>query len=215
MMNATTVAAFLGAAAIVIAIPGPSVVFIVSRSLQCGTRAGIVTVFGNTAGVMIQVVAVAAGLGAVIAASATAFTVIKVAGGIYLIFLGVQAIRHRNDAAAGSQGRVTVDRADLRRHAVDAFMVGLLNPKVIVFLAAFLPQFVSPTGGPVWQQMLVLGLLFNALSILMDGTYAVIAGGAREWWIRSPRAMARARTTGGVGMTALGVALLASRRSSA
>jgi threonine/homoserine/homoserine lactone efflux protein len=211
--------AFSALAVVIIAVPGPSVLFITSRALEHGRRAAIITAVGNTVGVFLHVVLVAAGVGAIVAASATAFTVLKVAGGAYLVFLGVQAIRHRRRGIGefAKQGETDPSRVDVtpgsRRLWADAFTVGALNPKTMVFLAAVIPPFVNVGVGPAWLQMLVLGLVFNAMSILLDSVYALGVSGARSQFMRSPGAVSRLRAGGGVIMAGLGVALLASRRT--
>ncbi|PKQ27256.1 MAG: lysine transporter LysE [Actinobacteria bacterium HGW-Actinobacteria-4] len=214
MISTHALAAFVALAVVIILLPGPSVLFIVSRALQHGRSAALMTAVGNTCGVFIHVVVVAIGIGAIVAASATAFLILKIAGGGYLILLGVQAIRHRREgmdnAAADAVVGVPLKTGALWR---EAFVVGVLNPKTIVFLAAVLPQFVDPARGPAWAQMLVLGLVFNALSVLLDSGYALAASGARAWFASSPTRVERMKATGGVMMAGLGVALLVSRRA--
>lgn len=213
MISAQSLAAFVALAVVIILLPGPSVLFIVSRALQHGRSAALITAVGNTCGVFVHVVVVALGIGAIVAASATAFLILKIAGGGYLILLGVQAVLHRNEGL--EIGADAVVATSPRRHSLwrEAFVVGVLNPKTIVFLAAVLPQFVDPARGPAWAQMLVLGLAFNALSVLLDSGYALVASGARAWFASSPTRVSRMRATGGVMMAGLGVALLASRRA--
>ena len=155
--------AFCVTAFIIIAIPGPSVVFVVSRSLVSGRTAGLASVVGNAAGVYVQVVAVAIGIGAIVSRSVAVFTVIKLAGAGYLVYLGVQAIRHRRDLSeiftTPGPPRST------RRHVGDAFVVGIANPKSIVFFAAILPKFVDKSADHVPLQMLLLGAIFVLIAI--------------------------------------------------
>lgn len=214
MIDSATLLAFSALAIVVIVIPGPSVLFIVGRALQHGRGPALLSVVGNTGGEIVHAVLVAVGIGAVIAASATAFVVLKVVGGLYLIYLGIQAIRHRHEGLAASDGTVAeIAPASGRRVMTESFVVGVTNPKTLVFVAAVLPQFVDPARGPAWAQIMLLGLLFAAIALLCDGTYALLASGARAWIARSPQRMARIRATGGAMMAALGVALLASRRA--
>jgi threonine/homoserine/homoserine lactone efflux protein len=195
---------------VLVVIPGPSVLFTVGRALSAGRRAALLTVVGNAAGVYLQVVAVALGLGALVESSIAAFSVVKLAGAGYLVYLGVQAIRHRRvqhlaadtDAALASTGKV------LR----EGLVVGVTNPKMIVFLAAVLPQFVDGGVGHVSMQMLVLGAAVPAITLTSDGAWAIAAGTAREWFARSPRRLEVMGGTGGVAMIGIGASLAVSGR---
>jgi threonine/homoserine/homoserine lactone efflux protein len=148
---------------------------------------------------------VAVGLGTVVAASATAYTAIKVAGAAYVIWLGIQAIRHRADARLAMAAAVPVRRG----HPVRiGFSVGATNPKTIVFFVAFLPQFTDPTG-PVALQTMLLGLVFGAMAVVSDGTWAIAAGTARDWFARRPSRLDALSATGGTMMVGLGATMLA------
>src|SRR5690606_1473299 len=139
-----------------VAIPGPSVLFTVSRALTLGRRPALLTVAGNALGLYVQVIAVAFGIGAIVERSIAVFTALKLLGAVYLMYLGAQAIRHRRaltDALA-----LPAELVRTRRVLLDGFVVGASNPKGIVFFAAVLPQFVDASGG-VAAQMLVLGLV--------------------------------------------------------
>lgn len=197
--------AFLLVAAVLIAVPGPSVLFVVTRSLTLGRRAGLATVVGNAAGVYVQVVLVAVGVGAIVRESIAVFTVVKLAGALYLVVLGVHAFRRRRSLAAALYAPVAP--RELRRILADAFVVGVANPKVIVFFVAVLPQFVDPSAGSVSLQLLVLGAIFCAIAIVFDGTWALAAGTARAWLVRSPRRLAAIGGTGGIVMIGLGAGL--------
>lgn len=192
--------AFVLASAVLLVMPGPSVLFVIGRSIAYGRRAGVLSVAGNALGMVPAVVAVAFGVGALVAASALAFTVIKVAGGLYLVWLGVQAIRHRHDAASPIAPAPRSALTLLR----EGFIVGVTNPKTIAFFVAVLPQFVAPTAGPVWTQLLELGALFMLLAFVCDSVWAVAAGTARAWFANSPRRIAGLSATGGVMMIGLG-----------
>ncbi|HJQ46336.1 MAG TPA: LysE family translocator [Amycolatopsis sp.] len=200
-------AAFAALVFVMVVVPGPSVLFTISRALTVGRRGALLTVLGNSAGVYLQVVAVAFGLGAVVRASATVFTVLKLAGAAYLIYLGVQAIRYRHrltealGAAVGTGPRRTL--TVLR----DGFVVGFTNPKSIVFFAAVLPQFVVPAAGPVTGQVLVLGTCLPVIALLSDSAWALAASGARTWFARSPRRLALIGGTGGLVMIGLGAGI--------
>lgn len=197
--------AFVIAAAVVIAVPGPSVLFTITRSLTLGRKAGAATVAGNAVGVYLQVIAVAVGLGTIVERSATLYTVIKLAGAAYLVYLGVQAVRHRR--ALGEALGQSVDPQSLRRVLRDGVVVGAMNPKSIVFFAAVLPQFVEPSAGGVPAQLLLLGAIFVSLGLLLDTGWAVAAGAARAWLVRSPRRLEIIGGTGGVTMIGLGAGL--------
>ena len=202
--------AFVVVAAVLIAVPGPSVLFVVTRSLTLGRRAGIATVAGNTAGVYVQVVLVAVGVGAIVQESIAIFTAIKFAGALYLMYLGVQAFRKRH-SLAGALNTPVAPR-DLRRILVDAFVVGIANPKVIVFFVAVLPQFVDPSAGSVPLQLLTLGAVFCAIALVFDSTWVLAAGAARTWLVSSPRRLAAIGGTGGIVMVGLGAGLAVTGR---
>ena len=164
-----------------ILVPGPSVLFVVTRSLTLGRGAGVATVVGNTAGVYVQVIAVAFGLGALVQESIEVFTVIKLLGAAYLVYLGVQTFRHRRSLIAALDA--PVEPKVLRRILTDGFLVGMFNPKVIVFFMAVLPQFVDPDGGAVALQLLALGAIFCLIGLLSDSMWALLAGAARTWLV--------------------------------
>ena len=192
--------AFALASAVIIVIPGPSVLFVIGRSIALGRRAGVLSVVGNALGTIPAVIAVAFGVGAIVASSLVAFTVLKIAGAVYLVWLGIQAIRHRHAAVAGAAGGTRSTWPLLRQGMV----VGMTNPKTIAFFVAVLPQFVSPAAGPVWSQLLILGLLFQVLALVCDSTWALAAGTARAWFARSPKRISTLSGAGGVMMIGLG-----------
>ena len=196
--------AFLVASILFIQVPGPSLLFTIGRALTVGRREALLSVVGNALGLLAQVSLVAVGLGAVVAASASAYTAIKVLGAAYVIWLGVQAIRHRSDARLAM-----ADAAPVRRgHPVRiGFTVGATNPKTIVFFVAFLPQFTDP-GAAALPQVLLLGLAFAALAVVSDSLWATVAGSARRWFAREPRRLDAMGTTGGVMMIGLGATML-------
>jgi threonine/homoserine/homoserine lactone efflux protein len=202
--------AFVVLATVLIVVPGPSVLFVVTRSLTLGRRAGLATVAGNAVGAYVQVVLVALGIGAIVQESIAVFTFIKLAGALYLVYLGVQSFRHRGELAAALG--TPVQPRQLRRILVDAFVVGVANPKVIVFFVAVLPQFVDPAAGSVPLQLLTLGAVFCTIALLSDGVWALAAGAAREWLVRSPRRLAAIGGTGGIVMIGLGAGLAVTGR---
>jgi len=196
--------AFVVASFVLVVVPGPSVMFVIGRSLALGRRAGLLTVLGNTLGMLPLVVAVALGVGAVVQRSVVVFTVLKLAGAAYLVYLGVQAFRHRHD---GSADVVDERPRSAWRIVREGFVVGVSNPKAVVFLAAVLPQFAAPEAGAVAVQVVVLGLVFMTVALLSDGLWAVVAGTARGWLGRSPRRLSRMQAGGGLMMIGLGGSL--------
>ncbi|HEY2222212.1 LysE family translocator [Actinomycetospora sp.] len=202
---------FCLAAAVLIVVPGPSVVFAVGRALSVGRRRALAAVAGNELGLMVQVAAVAGGLGALVTGSAVAFTALKLAGAAYLVVLGVNAIRHRHEAFAslGRAGTVPDGRRGAGRAVLDGLAVGALNPKSAVFFTAFLPQFVDP-GAPVAGQVLLLGAMFTGIALVLDSLWVLAAGTARAWFARSPRRLGVVGGTGGVVMIGLGVGVAVS-----
>lgn len=195
--------AFMLTSLVIIVIPGPSVLFVIGRAIALGRRAGVLSVVGNALGTIPAIIAVAFGVGAIVASSIVAFTVIKIVGALYLVYLGIQAIRHRHAHIPGIQQRPARTRTLL----AEGFIVGLTNPKTIAFFVAVLPQFVDPAAGPVWVQLLMLGLVFEALALASDSIWALAAGTARAWFARSPRRISTLSATGGVMMIGLGGAL--------
>ena len=212
MVPASHVLAFAAMVTVLIAIPGPSVLFTISRALTVGRRAALFTVTGNELGLCVQVVAVAFGVGAVVERSAEIITAVKLAGAVYLAYLGVQAIRHRRSMAEALVARVTPVRP--LRAVRDGFVVGVANPKTIVFFAVSLPEFTTTAPGhlPVPVQMLVLGALFPFVALVLDSGWATVAGTARQWLVASPRRLALIGGTGGLVMIGLGVSIAATGR---
>jgi threonine/homoserine/homoserine lactone efflux protein len=197
--------AFAVTAFALIVVPGPSVLFVISRGVALGGRAAVATVIGNAAGAYSQVVVVALGLGAIIESSAEVFTAVKLVGAAYVVFLGVQAIRHRRtlasvlDAASAPRGT--------RRILREGYVVGITNPKAAVFMAAVLPQFTDPARGHVPIQLLLLGLVFVGIALVSDSIWGLAAGYTRGWLGRSPQRLEALGGLGGLVMIGLGVRL--------
>jgi threonine/homoserine/homoserine lactone efflux protein len=190
---------------VLIIVPGPNVLFVISRSLMLGRAAGVGTAAGGQIGVYLQVVAVAFGIGALVERSVAIFTVIKLAGAAYLVCLGVQAIRHRGSLRQALE--VAAQPRSLGRILGDGIAVGATNPKVIVFFAAVLPQFVNRPAGHVPVQMLLLGSVFLAIAVVCDSSWALAAGSARSWLARSPRRLEMVGGAGGLAMIGIGASL--------
>lgn len=205
MPSSQALLGFALASFLIIVIPGPSVLFAVARSLSMGRRSGLVTVLGNTSAQIPLIIAVAVGLGAVVAESIALFTIVKLLGAAYLVYLGIQAIRHRNEADESSDGVETA--VPLRKVYWQGFAVGVTNPKSIVFFLAVLPQFVDYHAGAVPIQMMILGSVFVLIALVSDCVWALLAGTARNWFARSPKRLGAVRGTGGVLMIGLGTAL--------
>ena len=194
--------AFVIASVVLIVIPGPSVLFVIGRSLALGRLGGLLSVVGNALGMVPLVAAVALGVGALVAQSVVIFTIIKFAGALYLVYLGIQAIRHRADAAAAVNGEVAT-RSHWRQLG-EGFIVGVTNPKTIAFFVAVLPQFVDFTAGSIPLQLFELGVVFIVLALICDSVWALAASAARNWFARSPKRAAHLAATGGVMMIGLG-----------
>jgi threonine/homoserine/homoserine lactone efflux protein len=216
MIPVDHLAAFAIAAFALIVVPGPSVLFVIGRALVLGRRGALATVVGNEFGVYVQVMAVAFGIGALVERSIVVYTVIKFGGAAYLVFLGVQAIRHRRALTAAVDSMRSADATDrpagLRRALREGFVVGLGNPKSVVFFAAMLPQFVNASSGYVPVQMLALGAVFLLIALVCDGVWAVAAGAARSWFAKSPARLSRLGGVGGLVMIGIGARLAVAGR---
>ncbi|MEJ8638504.1 LysE family translocator [Streptomyces sp. NPDC006475] len=210
MVSTDRLLAFAAMSFLLIVIPGPSVLFVVGRALAQGRRAALTTVVGNTLGAYVLVVAVALGVGAVVERSVVVFTTLKLVGAAYLVYLGIKAVRERGSLHAAFSGDAPVHSS--WRTLADGFAVGVANPKTIVFFAAVLPQFVDRGQGNVTGQMLLLGLVFNAIALASDSVWGLVAATARSWFARSPRRLALVGGVGGVTMIGLGVTVAATGR---
>jgi threonine/homoserine/homoserine lactone efflux protein len=211
--STSSLLAFGAAAFALIVVPGPSVLFVVSRALALGRRAALLTVVGNAAGAYLQVLCVALGLGAVVQRSIVVYEAVKLAGAAYLVYLGVQAIRHRRDSSAAVDAAVTARTKSSWRIVREGFVVGVANPKVIVFFAAILPQFVDEAGAPPQVQMAVLGLIFVAIALVSDSAWGLMSGTARQWFTGRPQRIERLSAVGGTMIIGLGLRLAVTRRA--
>ncbi len=197
--------AFVLPASVLAAAPGPSVLFVVSRSMVLGRRSGLGTAVGDGLGLIVQVVVVSFGVGVVLEQSIVVFNVVKLAGAAYLVWLGVQAIRHRRSLRNTLDAKVEPRKTG--RVLWDAFVVGASNPKGVVFLGAVLPQFVDRSAGQVPLQLLTLGATFLLLSLGANVAWALGAGAARSWFARSPRRLEAVGGAGGLTMIGIGLGL--------
>ncbi|MEB3965240.1 LysE family translocator [Streptomyces kunmingensis] len=215
LMSTDRLLAFAAMSFLLILVPGPSVLFVIGRALAQGRRAALTTVVGNTLGAYALVVAVALGVGSVVERSIVVFTTLKLVGAAYLIYLGVRAIRQRRSLQTvfeKGDGDDADPGAGTLRTLREGFVVGVANPKTIVFFAAVLPQFVDREAGHAALQMLLLGLVFNVIAVASDSVWGLAASTARTWFARSPRRLAMVGGTGGLAMVGLGVTVAVTGR---
>jgi threonine/homoserine/homoserine lactone efflux protein len=198
MPSWSTFALFASASLALLVIPGPAVLYIVTRSVDEGRAAGLASVAGVHLGTVVHVSAAALGISALLASSTTAFTVVKLAGAAYLVTIGIRRILVRDSREEDE----TPVRAPLRRVVGTGVIVNVLNPKTALFFLAFLPQFINPVRGGVALQVLALGGVFIVLGLISDGTYALV-GSAAGGWLRKRLRRSRGQrlVTGGVYLT--------------
>ncbi len=204
MPSIDSLLAFGLASVVLLLIPGPAVTYVVNRSVSDGRSVAFASVAGLELGNFVHVIAATVGLSAVLAASASAFNVVKWLGAAYLIGIGIRTLLTKPDELTAESSRLSY-----RRAFTQGVIVNILNPKVALFFLSFLPQFIDPDRGPAWTQALVLGSLFTVLGIVMDGTWALLASAAREVLIRG-RALAWIRRWFS-GSMFIGLGLVAAR----
>ncbi len=210
MADSETLLAFALTSWVFVLIPGPSVLFVISRGVALGRRAALLTVLGNSTGVFIHVVAVAAGIGAIVERSLVAYNVLRLAGAAYIVWLGIQAIRHRRSLSTVLDATAVRPSRQIFR---EGLVVGITNPKSIVFFSAVLPQFVDPDGAAVPLQMLLLGGISIAIAMVSDSMYGTLAGTARTWLAGRPQRLERLGGAGGLVMIGLGARLAVTGRN--
>ena len=193
MPDASTYALFVAAALALLLVPGPAVIYVVARSMEGGRLTGLVSVFGVELGTLLHVVFAAAGLSAIVVSSAAAFSIVKLLGAAYLVWLGLKQILGRD--GGGEEVPLSGGGENRLRVFSQSVLVQVLNPKVALFFLAFLPQFVDPSRGAAWTQVVVLGATLAALGLFTDGLYALLGGTAGKW-IRKQRAGAGLRRAG-------------------
>ena len=202
MIDSATLISFGLAVSLLVMIPGPATLYIVTRSLDQGKQAGIASVLGISVGAIAHFFAAGLGLSAILMTSAVAFSAVKYAGALYLIYLGIQKIR--SDEVLGFNSEVHKDSLlTIFRQGV---VVNVLNPKAAIFFLAFLPQFIDPGAVPIWQQLIPLCLVFICIGLAGDGTYALLAGKLRQWLKSNPLFLRRQKYVTGGTYIALGVA---------
>jgi threonine/homoserine/homoserine lactone efflux protein len=205
---------FLLTVYVLILIPGPSVLFVVSRGVALGRRAALATVVGNASGFALQLALVSIGVGSLVARSDAVFTTLKLAGAAYLVFLGVKNIRDRKVLAALFAPAVAADPKPVRRIVREGFFVGATNPKGVIIFTAVLPQFIDRSQGHVTLQLALLGVICIVIALLSDGAWAIASGTARQWLGRSPRRLETMTGAGGAMLIALGIGLAVTQRRS-
>jgi threonine/homoserine/homoserine lactone efflux protein len=210
-VTAQQVLAFGIAAFVIIVIPGPSVLFVVGRALTYGRTVALTSVLGNSLGLFVVMVLVSLGLGALVAESLVLFTVLKLAGAAYLLWLGIQAFRHRRGLHV-DQARTPPAALPWPQALRQGFTVGVSNPKAFVMFGAVLPQFVDRAAGHVPAQMVTLGSLAFVIGLLSDGAWALVASRTREWINASADRGQALGAVGGLSLIGLGVALAVTGR---
>lgn len=194
MVDSATLLSFGLASAALIVIPGPTMMYIVARSLEQGKQAGLASIWASFVAATVHFTAAGLGLSAILMTSATAYSVVKYAGVLYLLYLGIQKLR--------SQEVLSIDEAVSKESLLTVFYqsvaVHTLNPKAAIFFLAFLPQFLDPARGPIWQQLIPLWLVYTGIGLGIDSSCAIVAGQVRQWIVQHPLFMRREKyVTGG------------------
>jgi threonine/homoserine/homoserine lactone efflux protein len=210
MLPTRHLAEFLVTVYVLILIPGPSVLFVVSRGVALGRRAALATVAGNAGGFAFQLALVSIGVGSIVARSEAVFGALKLLGAAYLVVLGVRKIRDRKSLSEFDA--VAVAPRSLRRTVREGFYVGATNPKGLIIFTAVLPQFIDRSQGHVTLQLALLGVICIAIALLSDGAWAIASGTARQWLGSSSRRLERLTGAGGVMLVGLGVGLAVTGR---
>jgi len=201
--SAANLSLFIGAALVLLLVPGPAVLYIFARSVEQGRKAGFVSILGIHTATLVHVAAAAVGLSAILASSALAFSVVKYAGAAYLIWLGLKKIFGGSEIPDADP---TLRAHGYKRLFRDGFVVNLLNPKTALFFLAFLPQFVDVSHGHIAMQIAFLGLVFTVLGITTDSCYALAAGTAGNWLKSNRSYLSVERYVSGMLFIGLGVA---------
>jgi threonine/homoserine/homoserine lactone efflux protein len=209
-MSSTNLSLFLAAALIIAAVPGPGIFYVAARTLSGGRKAGIASTFGTALGGLVHVVAGALGISAVILASAQLFTVLKFAGALYLIWLGIRTFREARQLPTEHPGP-----AGARQAFREGVLVEALNPKTAAFFLAFIPQFLDPAAGHPALQFMALGLISVALNTFVDIIVVVAASAAHANLAGRPLLFQRLRQGSGIFMAGLGFSLALVRRPAA
>lgn len=201
MFEPSQLITFTIAAYLLIIVPGPAVMFVIARSVEHGRKAGLASVLGVALGSLVHTLFAALGLSAILATSALAFNVVKYAGAVYLIYLGIKTLRERTPANV----TVEIEEKPLGQIVREGIIVNVLNPKAALFFLAFLPQFADPARGSVALQIIVLGLIFFVVALMSDGMYALLAGSFGRLLKQNPSWQRRQKVVSGTTYIALGV----------
>jgi threonine/homoserine/homoserine lactone efflux protein len=208
MLTTTQALAFLATALVLTATPGPDNLMVLSMGMSRGRRAGMAFGLGCALGCLSHTLLAVVGVSALVAASPVAFTALKMAGGVYLVWMGVQAWRHAGAVRVGGDAG---QETPLRRLFVKGLIANAINPKVVLFFLAFLPQFVVASQGRVEWQLGLLGVLFTAQAALLFGLLGYFSGSVGAWLNRRPRAGQWLDRLAGTVFIGLGVRMMASR----
>lgn len=212
MPTTATLIAFAAAAFALVVIPGPNLIYIITRGIQQGRRAAIVSSLGVQLGMVMHVLLATFGLSALVAKSPVLYDVLRYAGAAYLVWMGVSLLRKRH---APVDAPVEVRPASMRRIFVHGLAINMLNPKVILFVLALLPQFVDPAQGSTSIQMLSLGAVMIVVALISDTTYAIASGSVGEWLKRHSGSDRHRDRASGVIYLMLGVIVALTGSSSA
>jgi len=207
MVIPSRLAEYIVAAMIIILAPGPSVLFVIARAIAWGRKVAVFTVAGNVTGAFFLSTFVAFGLGPILQNSDIAYIAVQWGGGLYLMYLGFDAIKHRKIHAADMTNQGDSEPSALRSMR-DGFWVGALNPKGLVFYAAVLPQFIDREKGQITSQLILLGAIFSILAFISDGSWGLLAGTARAWLANDSTRLEKLRAAGGIIMIVLGLSVL-------
>jgi threonine/homoserine/homoserine lactone efflux protein len=209
-VSGTNFSLFLLAALVIAAVPGPGIFYVAARTLSQGSRAGIASTFGTALGGLVHVIAGGLGVSALIMASAQAFTLLKFAGALYLVWLGIKTFREASHQPPAPASPAGTSRAFRDGIAVEAF-----NPKTAAFFLAFIPQFLEPAAGHPALQFMALGLISVALNTLADIVVVIAASAVRAHLARKPVFVRRLRQGSGLLLAGLGISLALTRRPAA
>ena len=200
---------YLIATVVIVLAPGPSVLFVIARAISWGRRVAVLTVLGNASGALTLSVVVALGFGPLLSRSDLLYAAVQWGGGLYLLYLGIDAWRKRASHAADMNAAIETSEPTLWHCIRDGFWVGALNPKGIVFFAAVLPPFVDKEQGHISQQLVLMGVIFAIVAFFLDSTWGLLAGTARNWLASDAKRLTLLRAIGGTVIMILGILVIA------
>ena len=205
----TRIGEYLIATVVIVLAPGPSVLFVIARAISWGRRVAVLTVLGNASGALTLSVVVALGFGPLLSRSELLYAAVQWGGGLYLLYLGIDAWRKRASHAADMNVAAESSEPTLWHCIRDGFWVGALNPKGIVFFAAVLPPFVDKEQGHISQQLVLMGVIFAVVAFFLDSTWGILAGTARNWLASDAKRLILLRAIGGIVIMILGILVIA------